>query len=578
MKKLYFLLLTLLITSVSFGQDLIITGVYDGPLSGGTPKGVELFVVNDIADLSIYGIGSANNGGGTDGEEFTFPADVVTAGTYIYVASEIPNFTAFFGFAPDYTTGAMGINGDDSIELFMNAAVIDVFGDINVDGNGTPWEYLDGWAYRVDGTGPDGSTFVLANWTFSGPNAFDGETSNGTAATPFPIGTYSTTGNTNPNLTILTPSEGTVFNPGTTTVNVSIAVQNFVVANGTGDGLIHWTINGLAQSMKFDTNDEAIAVTDGQSYTVFMELVDNTHTALVPAVNATVNFSVGSLTTVADITALRTDVTANGLGRFYEITGGSLVTHTDGFRSRKWIQDSNISGVLIYDQAGTITTTYAVGDMVTGLRGTTTESNGVLRFIPTSDAGTIASSGNAVTPQVVSIPVFNAAPDDYESELIRINNVTFVDGDGVAVFDTGANYNVTDGTNTVIKRTDFFSADYIGELIPVGVLPGIVGVAGEFNGTSQIYVRNLNDLTLSVNQFNANSFSLYPNPTSTGFVTIASTNTDVINVAVYDILGKQVKNETLTNNTLDVSNLNTGIYIMKISQNNASVTKKLVIR
>ena len=49
---------------------------------------------------------------------------------------------------------------------------------------------MDGWTYRVDNTGPDGSTFVLANWTFSGPNALDGETSNATAATPWPIGTY----------------------------------------------------------------------------------------------------------------------------------------------------------------------------------------------------------------------------------------------------------------------------------------------------------------------------------------------------------------------------------------------------
>ena len=84
----------------------------------------------------------------------------------------------------------MAINGDDAIELFFNGAVIDVFGDINVDGNGQPWEYLDGWAYRVAQTGPDGSTFALGNWTFSGVDALDGETNNGTAATPFPIGTY----------------------------------------------------------------------------------------------------------------------------------------------------------------------------------------------------------------------------------------------------------------------------------------------------------------------------------------------------------------------------------------------------
>ena len=61
--------------------DLLITAVYDGPLTGGVPKGVELYVLNDIPDLSDYGLGSANNGGGTDGEEFTFPAGSATAGS-----------------------------------------------------------------------------------------------------------------------------------------------------------------------------------------------------------------------------------------------------------------------------------------------------------------------------------------------------------------------------------------------------------------------------------------------------------------------------------------------------------------
>ena len=37
-------------------SDLIITGVIDGPLSGGLPKAVEFFVINNIADLSAYTI------------------------------------------------------------------------------------------------------------------------------------------------------------------------------------------------------------------------------------------------------------------------------------------------------------------------------------------------------------------------------------------------------------------------------------------------------------------------------------------------------------------------------------------
>ncbi|BFT30105.1 GlyGly-anchored extracellular endonuclease Xds [Alteromonas sp. D210916BOD_24] len=175
-------------------NDIVISGVIDGPLSGGVPKAVELYVVNDIEDLSIYGIGSANNGGGTDGEEFTFPAQSASAGSYLYVASEIDGFTAYFGSAPDYDTSAMGINGDDAVELFKNGSVIDTFGDINTDGNGTDWEYVDGWAYRVAGSVANNGNFSSSNWTFSGVDALDGADSNATAATPFPLATFSTEG------------------------------------------------------------------------------------------------------------------------------------------------------------------------------------------------------------------------------------------------------------------------------------------------------------------------------------------------------------------------------------------------
>lgn len=172
-------------------EALVISGVVDAQLTGGIPKAVEFYALDNISDLSVYGFGSANNGGGTDGEEFTFPAVSVNAGDYIYVTTDSTSFADFFGFDADYIDGnAPNINGDDAIELFMNGSVIDVFGDINLDGTGQPWEYTDGWAYRVDNTGPDGTTFNIANWSFSGIDALDGALTNATAGSPVPVGTY----------------------------------------------------------------------------------------------------------------------------------------------------------------------------------------------------------------------------------------------------------------------------------------------------------------------------------------------------------------------------------------------------
>lgn len=190
MKKLLLILAIMTVASIANGQ-IVITGVYDCTLVGGIPKGIELYCCSDVGDLDEYGIASANNGGGSAGVEFYFPSTgPIPGGTYIYVASEAVGFQTWFGFAPDFTTYAMSINGDDAIELYRHDVVVDVFGDVDMDGSGTAWEYLDGWAKRYSGTGPDGSTFVIGSWNFSGPNALDGESDNATAQTPFPLGGF----------------------------------------------------------------------------------------------------------------------------------------------------------------------------------------------------------------------------------------------------------------------------------------------------------------------------------------------------------------------------------------------------
>ncbi|MDO6810092.1 endonuclease/exonuclease/phosphatase family protein [Zobellia galactanivorans] len=254
MKKNYLLVLFLTLTLGVFAQDLKITGVIDGPLPGGLPKAIEFYVANDIADLSAYGIGSANNGGGSDGEEFTFPATTATSGSYIYLASEAVEFNNFFGFAPDYEDSAANVNGDDAIELFYQGTVIDTFGDIDVDGNGQPWEYLDGWAYRKNGTGPDGATFILDNWVFSGPDALDTATSNATAASPFPIGTFGGGGTT----LIANPTSFATTVQGTTAIDLTWAL------NADNDAVV------LAVS----TAPITASLVDGQTYTTGETLSD----------------------------------------------------------------------------------------------------------------------------------------------------------------------------------------------------------------------------------------------------------------------------------------------------------------
>lgn len=72
--------------------------------------------------------------------------------------------------------------------------------------------------------------------------------------------------------------------------------------------------------------------------------------------------------------------------------------------------------------------------------------------------------------------------------------------------------------------------------------------------------------------------SLYPNPVTNGKVYISSKNDLEKEIIVFDILGKKVLQAHLTSRELNVSDLVPGVYIIKISEENASATRKLIIR
>lgn len=192
MKKLLLSILSVAVLfTASADAALIITGVVDGPRSGGLPKGIELYATTAIADLSIYNVETPNNGAAAVGSEFALSGSVA-AGDFLYLTSDAPSFLTYFGYASDFTSPVANINGDDNVILYENGITIDQFGVNGQDGSGTPWDYLDGFAYRVDNSGPD-PIFAIANWTFSGIDFLDSQGTaavNGSDGKTVPFGTY----------------------------------------------------------------------------------------------------------------------------------------------------------------------------------------------------------------------------------------------------------------------------------------------------------------------------------------------------------------------------------------------------
>lgn len=654
MKKNYFftLLLTLLITALTFSQDLVITGVFDGSLSGGTPKGVELYVLNDIADLSIYGIGSANNGQGTDGEEFTFPADAVTSGTFIYISTEAVNFKAFFGIDPTYTDGSMAINGDDAVELFMNGNVVDLFGDIDVDGNGEVWEYLDGWAYRKNGKAAS-TTFTDSDWTYSGPNALDGESTNASAKSPFPIGSYSAIASTVPSLSIQTPKEEELSSR--TSVDVKISVDNFnVAASGTGDGYIKYNLDNGTSVDKFDVNDFSINVTPGVAYVLNMELVDNSGNSLSPAVTATVNFSIAfpcdiqlsTINTVCDAVTSNTDTYTTTL----DFSGGNTgILYTITAKDN----GDNDIGTISGDNPNTtesgqikITGVPEGTDFTIKVVGGTGSSCDLSRNInaPSCLPSTCAAVGSVIITEIMQNP---AAVSDDKGEYFEVYNTTsssidlqgwvikagsttspnehtistsvVIPANGYVVFGENSD-DSTNGGVTVDYQYD--SSLYLGNgsskvVVECGsnvidevtydngnTFPDPTGKSMELatnkysasendNGanwaeaTSEIVSGGdlgtpgkANDFVLSLDRNSILGFATYPNPITSKSFTISSSSSDLKEISIFNVIGKKVFATSFSGvkKDIDVSSINAGVYILKVTEAGKTATKKLVIR
>ncbi len=85
------------------------------------------------------------------------------------------------------------------------------------------------------------------------------------------------------------------------------------------------------------------------------------------------------------------------------------------------------------------------------------------------------------------------------------------------------------------------------------------------------------DTTLGIDEFNKNNFVIYPNPTD-GKISIYAQNTEISSVEIYDSLGKKVFESKSTISEIVISNLKTGIYFCKITDNNNNIKYQKIIK
>ena len=84
--------------------------------------------------------------------------------------------------------------------------------------------------------------------------------------------------------------------------------------------------------------------------------------------------------------------------------------------------------------------------------------------------------------------------------------------------------------------------------------------------------------TLGVNDVQSLEMNIYPNPVNDDFVTIQTPVNGMKYVEVFDITGKRLINTSLSADTLEVSSLSAGMYLIKVTVEGQSKTSKLIVR
>tara|TARA_R110002072_G_scaffold299855_1_gene475955 strand:+ start:152 stop:1573 length:1422 start_codon:yes stop_codon:yes gene_type:complete len=203
-------------------------------------------------------------------------------------------------------------------------------------------------------------------------------------------------------------------------------------------------------------------------------------------------------------------------------------------------------------------------------------TGGLVTLTPTTDQWARFSLFDFPIPSAsynkVTITLENNSTNDDQINVIVINGVdtevlvaqTMTAGAGSYEFNLSAATNWTGDVDSI--RIRFADADN--------------PTAGRSSGTGNIIIDDIVfefDLTLSTKDYNKVDFAMYPNPAK-NVLNINSLN-KISKISIFEITGKRViEVSNLTNNKVNISQLNAGIYLVKAQDENNNIsTKKLVI-
>ncbi|MDX9695487.1 MAG: T9SS type A sorting domain-containing protein [Bacteroidales bacterium] len=485
------------------------------------PSVAQVKAFTDGTDVAAYKWGTQIITAGTTEFVKTISgmADGATYDVYVVAEDDVPNVQTTVASVLDIALPALKAEPSEDVSGLAVGAVTSTSVTINwTDAGGavTPDGYMiqiksggvwgapvDGLPYTEDLVFDDGGTVYVANgvetYTFTGLSV--GSTydirvvshSNYEASINYKTDAIPTVSAGTTSLTLTYPNGGELFyagdNVNITWTSVNMASENIKIEAyiNTGAGVYSWL--EIAAS---ETNDGLFSYTIpasanyGIGYKIRVTgITSNT------ADESDLAFTV--IAVAPNIAALR----SIPAGDEVKYTGEAIVTFTQTFRNQKYIQDAT-GAILIDDNTNVLAKAWVKGDKVSNIRGNIGISNGNTQIIPSVAGENAISSGNVVTPVVVSVTDINTNFETYESQLVKVVNVGF---SSVGNFANGAVSDYSDiGSVAGTFRTTFYDVDYIGTAIPTTrvTITGILNSRTTTQIGNHITARDLADFVSAV--------------------------------------------------------------------------------
>ena len=552
MKKIYTLLLILFTIGISHSQEVMVNGGFENWDDPSTPTGYSKAENTAQESVEVYsGTYSAKHTGGTKDIAQTVPIESGKT----YTISLWYKVEAGTGDGTDariwsnWKAGGTNLSDDaDSLKGPNNSYL---------DNNNNAWTN-----YSVTLTAPaTADELYFEVRTYSSAIVYWDDFSVVKEAVA------------NPSIAINSPANDD-FIAGTD-VDVTLSVQNFSVDNvGSGDGHIHYSIDGGDTVMKYDTDPISLTNLSYGEHTLTLELVDGNHASLDPAVTASVTFTTykqqtlpfveefdypdGELSSSDDWTVF------SGTGYDVGVVSGKAeVKHVSGQSGKDlFVSIPSVNGAVYYSFD------VSVVDPGTGpIAGGDYEYFALLK----DDEFNYRARVDIVAPTATGDYTLGLSTKNSTADLSWTSDLTYGQSYRVTVMydqdsniaklwvdassESDASITGTDEADPGTSITQFAlrqSTSSVNETITVDNLKIGQTFASTLSNDDGLHELNLN---------------IYPNPVSSNlnFSGLSS----AVQASVYDMTGRLYFQKEVTN-TLDVSSLKTGIYMVKIENESGS--------